>query len=170
MDYRDMSSDHLAGLIENAKNELVRRENIALLGERLALVQDEFRDAGILPAPPSKWERPAESRDAYGRGDVVDWGEGQRESTAGFVVCMPDCDEHWIDYVRVETVADSDHDSEITAGAIAWEPDVGYLRGGTIVSFQGKVFRVKSAHTSREEWVPNAMPGLFEEVRDAEIS
>lgn len=170
MGFESMTPEELEKVIEDASGELRRRQNMALLDDRLAEVQDEFRDAKLLPVPPVKWQRPGEIRDAYGRGDVVDAESGKREATAGFVVCSPKCDDHWTDFVEVETTAAAGQGSGPDPEIISWSSDAGRLRVDTLVEFRDKVYRVTSDHKAREEWAPPAMPGLFEEVQHAEVS
>lgn len=161
MSYTDMPSNELAELIEQAKGELFRRQNEDLLNGRLAEVQDEFRSAGILQQPPEQWQQPEEVRDSYGRGDVTDWKGGQREAVAGFVVCSPDCNDHWIDYVEPEEPED------VSPEATPWDSEMGSVTEGDLVSYDGITYRVKSSHKVKGEWTPDSMPGLYERVENA---
>lgn len=169
MSYTDMPSEDLAELIEQAKGELFRRQNEDLLNDRLAVVQDEFRSAGILRHPPEKWQQPEEVRYAYGRGDVTDWDGGQREAVAGFVICSPDCPDHWIDYIEPEGSEEED-EPEVEPLAVPWDVGMGTVRAGGLVTYGGSTYRVKSSHVPKNEWTPDSMPGLFEEVTDAQVS
>lgn len=169
MSAEDLAAEDLAALIEKARTELIRRQNNALLDERLAEVQDEFREAKILPTMPTTWVQPTESREAFGRGDLVDWGEGQREATAGFVVCSPDCPDHWIDYVAPAAPVNSDPERPSTPEVTSWSADLGTVKAGAYVSYQDYTYLVKSSHTTQEEWSPTAMPALYEEVPSAQI-
>lgn len=165
MDVKTMTAEQLAESIEQARRELLSRQNESLFGDRLAEVQDEFRAAGILTARPEEYTQPTEIRDAYGRGDVVDWNGERREAVAGFVICTPDCDVHWRDYVEPEPPVDPEPD--VLPEVFAWSADMGTLATGTLVSYQDHTYRVITSHTTREEWTPTALPNLFEEVTDA---
>lgn len=167
MDFADMTPEQIAELIEQGKNELIRHQNNTLLDERLAEVQAEFREAGILHAPPEEWERPAEVRDTYGRGDVVEWEDGHREAIAGFVVCSPACNEHWIDYMEPAPDDDPDETEDDHPEPTPWSTEAGTLRIDQIVAHEGQTYRVKKSHAAKTEWAPDVMPGLFEEVADA---
>lgn len=168
MDVKTMTAEQLAQSIEDARRELLARQNEALLGDKLAEVQEEFRAAGILTAPAEEYTPPQEVRDAYGLGDIVDWDTGRREATAGFVICSPDCDLHWRDYVTPEVPVEPE--PEPAPEVRAWSADMGTLTAGSFVSYEGRTYRVVSNHTAREEWTPTALPALFEEVTDAALS
>lgn len=169
MDVKTMTAEQLAESIEQARQELLSRQNESLFGDRLAEVQDEFRAAGILTARPEEYTPPTEIRDAYGRGDVVDWEGGRREAIAGFVICTPDCDDHWRDYTPPEPAKDS-LDPAPETEVIEWTPTLGRVTTGTLVAYQDHTYRVITSHTTREEWTPTALPNLYEEVDNAEVS
>ena len=170
MDVKTMTAEQLAQSIEDARRELLARQNDNLLRDRLTEVQEEFRAAGILTEPPQTYTQPEQIRDAYGRGDVVDWEGEKREATAGFTICTPDCTDHWRDYTPPEPAKEApEPDPEPAREAVEWSPDMGALTAGTLVSYEGHTYRVVSNHTAREEWTPTALPALFEEVTDAEV-
>ncbi|PRY31520.1 beta-glucanase (GH16 family) [Pseudosporangium ferrugineum] len=50
-----------------------------------------------------------------------------------------------------------------TPAAKAWEPFVDYA-AGDIVTFEGKRYEVKEAHTSLPGWEPTALPSLFKKL------
>lgn len=165
MNYKDMTTEEVAKILDEAQSELIRRQNVALLGDRLAQVQNEFRDSEILSRPEhgAKWKKPEEAEFAYGLGDVVSSGGGLREATAGVVICSPECEDHWADYTEPE---DQDLPEE-EATVKEWSEDKVDMRAGDLVSYGESVYRVKENHVTRPEWTPPTMPGLFGVVEDA---
>lgn len=156
-----MSTEDVAKMMEDAKAELLRRQNAELLGDRLAEVQDEFRDGGILPEHTSEtWEQPTEVRDAYGRGDVVEWKGEHRRAKSGFVVCSPDCNEHWSDYVEPEEAPEEGEEPKEEAKF--WDPtSPGVLVVGERVAYEGKIYVVRQAHSAKSNMTPDKTPTLY---------
>lgn len=163
MSFEDMAPEQLATMIEQAKNELIRRQNTVLLGDRLAEVQDEFRDAGILTPRPTTWVEPKEAADTYGRGDIVDWNDGKRQATAGFAVCSPDCPDHWSDYVEPEEVPETEEPEPELPDPIDWTTGV-TLTASTRVAYQDHTYTVTRTHVASDDRTPDTTPSLYEEA------
>lgn len=163
MDFEDMSEQEIVDIIDQGKQELIRRQNTTLLGDRLAQVQDEFRDAGILAPTSTHWVESKETADAYGRGDVVDWDSGQRQATAGFVVCSPDCPDHWTDYVEPEEEPETEEPEPELPETIDWSTGA-TLTTGTRVAYQDHTYTATRTHIASDDRTPDTTPSLYQEA------
>ena len=94
----DMTPEEIQEWMDALEKEMLRRQNLALFQEKQTELHEQFRNNGMLPkADFGEWEKPEESVDAYGVGDVVTRNGKVRRAKAGMVVCETTCDEHWED-------------------------------------------------------------------------
>lgn len=119
-----------------------------------------WREETLDGAAPAPYRQPTGAHDAYKHGERITWTDGKiYEATRSGVVHSPT--QHAASWTLVTIVTSTP--PPVTVTYEPWVAGKAYPVGWS-VSFGGRNYRVKQAHTSQAGWTPPAVPALFDEI------
>lgn len=153
IDLDSLTDEELAGLIEDAKTLLAKRQSRAAVDRQVADVLRTARDEGVTEAPAAgaAWVQPTSAVDAYLKGDVVEHDGARWEATVDYNVWrpgeagwrkLPDEDGTPAEYVQPSGSAD------------AYQP-------GDLITWEGETYRCVLEDCV---WSPADHPPAWEKV------
>lgn len=157
IDVTALSGADLATLEQEVVAERRRRTTLALAEVRMGEVQAAVTTA-LGRADGDEWVQPQGAHDAY-RLDATATRDGKLwRSLIDWNVWPPGDDTDpqsyrwWLDLTPVPDPP--------PGGVPAWVPGVAYVTGDR-VTYNGKVYICRQAHTAQTDWTPAAVPALW---------
>lgn len=166
MDLTNYTDDDLDALRVQVLTEQERRATIAAAPEQADNLSRRYLDA-VGRTDGTAWVQPTGAHDAYPEGAVVINDGKEWVSLISGNVWMPGNPDDPQSYRWWREVTDGDDggdEGDEESGVSAWDPNGKDYAVGEQVTFEGKTYECRQAHTSQPGWTPAAVAALWLEV------
>lgn len=144
---RELSDSELAELEHAVEGEVARRSQLDAIPEQVAQLNQQYErgqeNADAVPFEPVP-------HFGHGPGTVVIWDGDEHKNISGA----------WLTASPADYPLGWAQQTGLPDDVPQWGPGID-VTAGDLLEYQGTVYRILQAHTTQENWLPDALPALY---------